>query len=194
MKNPRKLPDVRKAGTPVATNQHPPTGSVGDSSPETGGAAGASPLSVPVTSDCPLTILTPQPQPMASPAFVLPDHTTPQVQGNVPPDTIGQIQTRLGITLTELAGFLRVAESTIHQYKQPSERITDPGMAEQLILLRSFAEQGHSIFQRPYGYQHWLRSPQRDLNDVSPVAFLSTRQGIVFVDEILSRLEHGLPA
>lgn len=178
----------------MATNQYPPTDPIGDSGPETGGTAGASPLSAPVTSDCPLTILTPQPQPAASPPFVSPDHMAPQVRGDVPPDTIGQIQTRLGITLTELAGFLRVAESTIRQYKQPSERITDLGMAEQLILLRSFAEHGHSIFQRPDGFQHWLQSPQRDLDDVSLVAFLSTRQGIVFVDEILSRIEHGLPA
>lgn len=147
----------------LAMSQHPPTDPVGDSGAETGGTASASPLSVPVTSDRPLTILTSQPQPTASPPVVSLDNTALRAQGDVPPDTIGQIQTQWSITLTELAGFLRVAESTIHQYKQPSERITDQGVADQLILMSSLAEHGHSIFKRPNGFQHWLRSPQRDL-------------------------------
>lgn len=93
----------------------------------------------------------------------------------MPPGTIEKIQQGLGITLTELADLLGVAESTIHHDKQPSERITDQSMAEQLILMSSLAKHGYSIFKRPDGFQHWLRSPQRELNDVPPVAFLSTR-------------------
>lgn len=139
-------------------------------------------------------IFTPPSSPLVAAEFVSPYDTYVQTQRGVQANTIGQIQKRLGVTLKELAGLLRISESTIHKYKQPSERITDQGMAEQLILLGSLAEHGQSIFKKRDGFQQWLRSPQWDLNDVPPLAFLSTGQGIVFVNEILSRIEHGLPA
>lgn len=117
-----------------------------------------------------------------------------QAQAGVPVSLLQQVQLGLGVSLNDLAGLLSMSESTIRRYKQSNQPLVNPILAEQLILMHSLTEHGQSVFKKPGGFHQWLRTAQWDLNDKPPLLFLSTSQGIGFVNELLSRIEYGLPS
>lgn len=125
--------------------------------------------------------------------FISPLDAYQQVLAGVSVERIDSVARQLGVTKKELADMLGIAESTLHKWLKDVPTINDRSIAQQLVLLAMLAKHGQLIFPKPGGFQQWLRSPQWDLGDKKPIEYLNVNQGIVYVDQILGRIEHGLP-
>lgn len=67
--------------------------------------------------------------------------------------------------------------------------------SERLLLLRNLILHALDTFEgRKATVLQWLRTPIRELANQSPLQLLDTVTGFTLADDVLGRLDHGLPA
>jgi putative toxin-antitoxin system antitoxin component (TIGR02293 family) len=64
-----------------------------------------------------------------------------------------------------------------------------------LLLLKNVLLHALDTFNgKPAVVLQWLRNPIRELNDQTPIQLMDTVTGFGLVDDVLGRLDYGLPA
>ena len=98
-----------------------------------------------------------------------------------------------GLTDKEMAYILGMTPRNLHRLT-PDQRFGTVA-SERLLLLKNILLHALDTFdQKPNIVLQWLRSPIRELDDQSPIQLMDTVTGFGLVDDVLGRLDHGLPA
>ncbi|NIJ56054.1 antitoxin Xre/MbcA/ParS toxin-binding domain-containing protein [Dyadobacter arcticus] len=99
----------------------------------------------------------------------------------------------VGLTDNEIAYVLGMTPRNLHRILPEKKLGTEA--SERLLLLRNILIHALDTFEgRGNTVRHWLRTPMRELNDQSPLQLMDTITGFGLVDDVLGRLDYGLPA
>jgi putative toxin-antitoxin system antitoxin component (TIGR02293 family) len=99
----------------------------------------------------------------------------------------------VGLTDNEIAFALGMTPRNLHRIQPETKLGTEA--SERLLLLQNILIHALDTFEgRENTARHWLRTPLRELNDQSPLQLMDTITGFGLVDDVLGRLDYGLPA
>lgn len=113
----------------------------------------------------------------------------PYDPNSIYPET-NRIAGLLGVTHKEMARLLNQSVSTFHR-RAKSERF-DAATSECLLMLGRLASHGEAVFQDSGKFARWLRLPLRLLADREPLDLMDSTTGILLIEGILGRIEHGV--
>lgn len=104
-----------------------------------------------------------------------------------------EVAALVGLTDNEMAYMLGMTPRNLHRLT-PDQRFGIVA-SERLLLLKNLLIHALDTFdKKPNIVLQWLRSPIRELNDQSPIQILDTVTGFGLADDVLGRLDYGLPA
>lgn len=128
----------------------------------------------------------------------LPDHFSPfsvvhsSRQGLLRSE-VDVVAALVGLTDKEMAYALNMTPRNLHRLKDDQRFSTDA--SERLLLLKNLLLHALDTFEgRKTTVLQWLRTPIRELANQSPLQLLDTVTGFGLVDDVLGRLDYGLPA
>ncbi len=105
-------------------------------------------------------------------------------------DTVAAL---VGLTDKEMAYALNMTPRNLHRLKDDQRFSTDA--SERLLLLKNLLLHALDTFEgRKATVLQWLRTPIRELANQTPLQLLDTVTGFGLVDDVLGRLDYGLPA
>lgn len=96
----------------------------------------------------------------------------------------------LGVTDKEMARLLNQSVATFHR-RAKSGRL-DAATSERLLMLNRLAGHGEAVFQDSGKFTRWLRRPLRLLADREPLNLMDSPTGVLLIEDILGRIEHGV--
>lgn len=107
--------------------------------------------------------------------------------------TADDVAKMVGLTDNEIAYVLGMTPRNLHRI-QPEKRFgTDA--SERLLLLKNILIHALDTFEgKDAIVRNWLRTPINELNDQSPLQLMDTLTGFGLVEDVLGRLDYGLPA
>ena len=106
---------------------------------------------------------------------------------------VDEVAALAGLTDKEMAFALNMTPRNLHRL--PNEQRFGVDASERLILLKNVLIHALDTFNgQKTTVLHWLRTPIRELGNQPPVRLLDTITGFGLVDDVLGRLDYGLPA
>ncbi|GAB3947776.1 hypothetical protein GCM10028805_20630 [Spirosoma harenae] len=106
---------------------------------------------------------------------------------------VDDIAALVGLTDKEMAYALNMTPRNLHRLKADQRFGVDA--SERLLLLKNLLVHALDTFEgRKSTVLTWLRTPIRELSNQTPIQLLDTVTGFGLVDDVLGRLDHGLPA
>lgn len=96
----------------------------------------------------------------------------------------------LDLKADEMALILSIPAQSYNRLK--SKSILGSVASRRLTLLSELATFGLEVFEDQHSFNLWLRLPLQELSDRSPVSALEKYDGFTQVNDILSRIEHGV--
>ena len=106
---------------------------------------------------------------------------------------VDEVAALVGLTDKEMAFALNMTPRNLHRLKNEQRFGVDA--SERLLLLKSLLMHGLDTFEgRKLTVLQWLRTPIRELASQAPLQLLDTVTGFGLADDVLGRLDYGLPA
>lgn len=112
------------------------------------------------------------------------------VQKGLPYSALESVMNRFGLGVQEAQRVLCVPSRTLARRKE-SARMR-PVESDRLVRLARVAAHAVQVFGSEEKAATWLHRANRSLNDRSPLDLLCTELGTKQVDDVLSRMEHGV--
>ena len=104
-----------------------------------------------------------------------------------------EVSDLVGMTDNEIAYVLGMTPRNLHRIQGEKRLGTDA--SERLLLFRNVIIHALDTFEgKENVVRHWLRTPISELNDQTPLQMMDTVTGFGLVDNVLGRLDYGLPA
>ena len=106
---------------------------------------------------------------------------------------VDEVAALVGLTDREMAYALNMTPRHLHRLKDEQRVSVDA--SERLLLLKNLLMHALDTFEgRKATALHWLRTPIRELAEQSPIQLMDTVTGFGLADDVLGRLDYGLPA
>jgi len=106
---------------------------------------------------------------------------------------VDEVAALVGLTDKEMAYALNMTPRNLHRIKDDQRFNVDA--SERLLLLKNLLIHALDTFEdRKSTVLVWLRTPIRELANQAPLQLLDTVTGFGLVDDVLGRLDYGLPA
>ncbi|GAB2588327.1 hypothetical protein GCM10027190_41540 [Spirosoma areae] len=106
---------------------------------------------------------------------------------------VDEVAALVGLTDKEMAYALNMTPRNLHRLKNDQRFGVDA--SERLLLLRNLLVHALDTFEgRKSTVLAWLRTPIRELANQTPLQLLDTVTGFGLVDDVLGRIDYGLPA
>jgi len=104
-------------------------------------------------------------------------------------DALLHLAEYFGLSLSEIAELLPVADRTLRRYtpKKHFNRV----LSEQILQIAEVAARGTEVFNDKDDFLTWLNHPNIALADKTPKSLLCSRFGTDMVLDVLGRIEHG---
>jgi putative toxin-antitoxin system antitoxin component (TIGR02293 family) len=67
-------------------------------------------------------------------------------------------------------------------------------LTDRILDLAKLYAHGYAVFGSIENFNYWLNSASVDLKGEKPIDLIHSRHGLEIVDDILGRIEHGIPA
>lgn len=99
----------------------------------------------------------------------------------------------VGLTDKEMAFILGMTPRNLHRLTNDQRLSIDA--SERLLLLKNILVHALDTFDtKSHVVLQWLRTPLSELNNQSPIQMMDTVTGFSLVNDVLGRLDYGLPA
>ncbi|CCH53083.1 hypothetical protein BN8_02147 [Fibrisoma limi BUZ 3] len=106
---------------------------------------------------------------------------------------VDEVAALVGLTDKEMAYALNMTLRNLYRLKD--EQRLPVAASERFHLLQNLLAHALDTFEgRKATVLHWFRTPIRELAYQTPIQLLDTVTGFGLVDDVLGRLDHGLPA
>lgn len=131
---------------------------------------------------------------MGLPVLKEQDMSIPQVikiiENGLPVSTFTKIRSDLGLPDKDLAQIIRVPKSTLAARKKRGRFSFEE--SERLYRIQRLFTKALAVFGDIESTRKWLKENAYGLGDVSPLEFARTEVGAREVENLLSRIEHGV--
>jgi len=114
-----------------------------------------------------------------------------RIKEGLPYRSLESLRERLRLSALEAATVLHMPARTLARRRQA--RRLDPDESDRLYRIARIAGQAVSVFGAEEKAASWLQRPNRALNGEPPIRLLDTDVGARQVEDILGRIEHGIP-
>ena len=106
---------------------------------------------------------------------------------------VDEVAALVGLTDKEMAYALNMTPRNLHRLSDQQRFGVDA--SERLLLLKNLLLHALDTFEdRKPTVLSWFRTPIRELANQAPIQLLDTVTGFGLVDDVLGRLDYGLPA
>ncbi len=106
---------------------------------------------------------------------------------------VDTVSNMVKLTDNEMAYLLGMTARNLHRI--PDDKRLGTDASERLLLLKNVLIHALDTFEgKETIVRSWLRTPLSELNDQSPLQMMDTITGFSLVDDVLGRLDYGLPA
>lgn len=106
---------------------------------------------------------------------------------------VDEVAALVGLTDKEMAFALNMTPRNLHRLKDKQRFGVDA--SERLLLLKNLLTHALDTFEgRKSVVLQWLRTPIRELANHPPIQLMDTVTGFGLIDDVLGRLDYGLPA
>jgi putative toxin-antitoxin system antitoxin component (TIGR02293 family) len=103
-----------------------------------------------------------------------------------------RVAAALGVTEKHLAELLRIKPSTLARRKRSGNLSRDE--SERLYRITFLVERAVQVLGSLEGAQRWLDTGKRALGGVTPLVLAKTEPGAREVEDLLGRIEYGIPS
>jgi putative toxin-antitoxin system antitoxin component (TIGR02293 family) len=112
------------------------------------------------------------------------------IKSGLPVKAFFALQDEIKVTAEELARVVGIAPRTLLRRKQEGK--LQKAESERVVRLQLLFEKALEVFEDRAAVQSWFSSPQRALGDDTPLHYADTELGAREVENLLSRIEHGV--
>jgi len=112
------------------------------------------------------------------------------ITNGLPASLVRELARRMGVTLEDLAGLLRLNPRTLQ--RRLGEGVFDLSESERLWELARLFYRAMQVLESEAGAVHWFKNPIQALGWATPLAYARTAVGLRELDNILGRIEHGV--
>ena len=109
----------------------------------------------------------------------------------LPTDRIGELQDALEVSMTTLMEVLSIPSSTLARRRQAGR--LDRDESERTYRIAHLVLHAAEVFGSLERARQWLKKPQYALGGATPLAFADTEPGAREVEDLLVRIDHGMP-
>ena len=110
----------------------------------------------------------------------------------LPADRIETLRATLDLSMNRLAAVLSIPPSTLSRRRK--EGRLDRDESERTFRLARLVERAAQMAGSVDGGVRWLKAPQYALGDQAPLDYADTEPGARVVENLIGRIEHGIPA
>lgn len=110
----------------------------------------------------------------------------------LPTERIDKLKVSLDVPTSEIADLLGIPSSTLARRRQAGR--LDKNESERTYRIAHLMMRAAEVFGSVERGRQWLKQPQFALGGTTPVAFADTEPGAREVEDLLVRIEHGIPA
>jgi putative toxin-antitoxin system antitoxin component (TIGR02293 family) len=114
------------------------------------------------------------------------------VRAGIPFSAFDAVLRALSLGREEVIAALRLPPRTIARRKR--EKRLNPVESEKLVRLARIAARASGVLGSEEKAGAWLTRTNRALGDQAPLSYLDTEIGASRVEEVLGRIEHGIPS
>lgn len=115
-----------------------------------------------------------------------------RVREGLPYSALEEVMERFGLSRQQASELLHLPERTLARRKR--ERRLHPDESDRLVRLARVAAQAADALGSTERAAVWLRRSNRALGGETPLSLLDTDLGARRVEQVLGRLEHGVPS
>jgi len=115
-----------------------------------------------------------------------------QIREGLPFHLVGALAKQAGVALEELVEFGVIPRRTWTHSKQ-NQRFT-PTQSARLARFFRVQQKAKDTFGSEEKAMHWLKRPTKPLRNNAPVDLLDTEEGARLVEDLLTRIDHGIAA
>ena len=115
-----------------------------------------------------------------------------EIREGFPFDQVSALANEAGVSLDDLVEFGVIPRRTWTHSRQ-NQRFT-PTQSARLARFFRIHQRAKSTFGSEDKAMHWLRRPTRPLQGHAPVGLLDTEEGARLVEDLLTRIDHGIAA
>lgn len=106
---------------------------------------------------------------------------------------VDEVADLVGLTDKEMAYILGMTPRNLHRIL--SQQPLNIEASERLLLLKNVLLHALDTFEgRTSTVLNWLKTPIRELDNQAPLQLMDTVTGFTLVDDVLGRIDYGLPA
>ena len=110
----------------------------------------------------------------------------------LPADRVDALTQALGVPTSRLADVLSIPTSTLSRRRRAGR--LDRDESERAYRLARLVDRAAEVFGSVENGVDWLKRPQFGLGGQPPLSYADTEPGARAVEDLLGRIEHGIPA
>ncbi|MGE0666034.1 MAG: antitoxin Xre/MbcA/ParS toxin-binding domain-containing protein [Sphingomonadales bacterium] len=115
-----------------------------------------------------------------------------QIRTGLSFETVAGTARALGLTVNDLAAFGVIPLRTLSHSRRGGQ--FSPAQSDRVARFFRIWRRTLDTFGGPDRARRWLERPTRPLGGAAPMSLLDTEEGARFVEDVLSRIDHGLAA
>jgi putative toxin-antitoxin system antitoxin component (TIGR02293 family) len=115
-----------------------------------------------------------------------------QIRTGLSFETVAATAQALGLTVNDLAAFGVIPVRTLSHSRRGGQ--FSPAQSDRVARFFRIWRRTLDTFGGADQARRWLERPTRPLGGAAPMSLLDTEEGARFVEDVLSRIDHGLAA
>ena len=114
-----------------------------------------------------------------------------RVSEGLSPLLLERVRSQLGLSYVELSRILQIPQRTLARRK--TEDKLSPDESERVLRIARLAEMATSVFGSSEEASAWMKEPNFALGEKTPLEYARTEPGAELVENVLIRIDHGIP-
>jgi len=109
----------------------------------------------------------------------------------IPKSSVDELASHLGVSRKSMAeDILDLSVKTLER-KAPADKL-DKRTSSHALEIAKVMQHAYEVFEDPEKIKRWINKENRALNGMKPIRLFDTLTGLVMVNDILGRIEHGV--
>jgi putative toxin-antitoxin system antitoxin component (TIGR02293 family) len=114
-----------------------------------------------------------------------------QVAKGLPTESLERVRGSLALSKKEFASVIQISERTMSRRK--GERLLPPDESDRVYRFARLVQLATSVLGSEDDAREWMKEPNFALGHSTPLEYAKTEPGAGLVENLLGRIDHGIP-